>query len=181
MLTTHYRQPRHQLPEFLLGRPRQVQAICISNMEKAKEIKNDNIISMETDGCYKIKSNSGGTHTVDICNGVGTCKSFTLQQITCKHMFAVFSQSNWSGNDLPKSLTNSVNLTLEVPSFSMNVKETVPDTGIPEESNHSNTTDPIPIWQSSEHQLLKAQRHARDTLAKCISAVFTIDDVGVCM
>ena len=118
-------------------------------MEKAKEIKNDNIISMETDGCYEIKSNSGGTHTVDICNGVCTCKSFTLQQIPCKHMFAVFSQSNWSWNDLPKSLTNSVNLTLEVPSFSMNVKdqemdeETVPDTGIPEESNHSNTTDPI--------------------------------------
>ena len=101
-------------------------------------------------------------------------------------MFAVFSQSNWSWNDLPKSLTNSVNLTLEVPSFSMNVKdqemdeETVPDTGIPEESNHSNTTDPIPIWQSSEHQLLKAQKHARDSLAKCIAAVFTIDDVGVC-
>ena len=43
MLTTHYRQPQHQLPEFLLGRPRQVQANCISNMEKAKEIKNDNI------------------------------------------------------------------------------------------------------------------------------------------
>ena len=39
MLTTHYRQPRHQLPEFLLGRPHQVQATCISNMEKAKEIK----------------------------------------------------------------------------------------------------------------------------------------------
>ena len=37
MLTTHYRQPRHQLPEFLLGRPRQVQATCIGNMEKAKK------------------------------------------------------------------------------------------------------------------------------------------------
>ena len=107
-------------------------------------------------------------------------------QIPCKHMFAVFSQSNWSWNDLSKSLTNSVNLTLEVPPFSINVKdqemdeETVPDTGIPEESNHSNTTDPIPIWQSSEHQLLKAQKHARDSLAKCISTVLTIDDVSVC-
>lgn len=65
---------------------------------------------------------------------------------TCLRFFHI---SNWSWNDLPKSLTNSVNLTLEVPSFSMNVKdqemdeETVPDTGIPEESNHSNTTDPI--------------------------------------
>ena len=65
----------------------------------------------------------------------------------------------------------------------MNVKdqemneETVPDTGI---SDHSNATDPIPIQQSSEHQLLKAQKHARDSLAKCISAVFTIDDVGAC-
>jgi len=63
MLTTHYRQPQHQLPEFVLGRPRQVQATCIGNMEKAKKIKNDSIISMETDGCYGIKSNSGGTHT----------------------------------------------------------------------------------------------------------------------
>ena len=186
MLTTHYRQPRHQLPEFLLGRPRQVQATCIGNMEKAKEIKNDSIISMATDGCYEIKSKSGGTHTVDICNGVCTCKSFTLQQIPCKHIFAVFSQSNWSWNDLPKSLTNSVNLTLEVPSFSMDVKdeemdeETVPDMGIPEESNYSNTTDPIPIQQSSEHRLLKVQKHARDSLAKCISAVFTTDDVNVC-
>ena len=52
--------------------------------------------------------------------------------------------------------------------------------GISEESNHSNTTDPIPIQQSSEHQLLKAQKHARDSLAKCITAVFIIDDVGVC-
>ena len=74
MLSTHYRQPQHQLPEFLLGRPRQVQATCIGNMEKAKEIKNDSIISMATDGCYEIKSKSGGTHTVDICNGVCTCK-----------------------------------------------------------------------------------------------------------
>ena len=140
MLTTHYRQPRHQLPEFLLGRPRQVQATCIGNMEKAKKIKNDSIISMATDDCYEIKSKSGGTHTVDICNGVCTCKSFTLQQIPCKHMFVVLSQSNWSWNDLPKSLTNSVNLTPEVPSFSMDVKdeemdeETVPDMGIPEET-----------------------------------------------
>ena len=141
---------------------------------------------MATDDCYEIKSKSGGTHTVDICNGVCTCKSFTLQQIPCKHMFVVLSQSNWSWNDLPKSLTNSVNLTLEVPSFSMDVKdeemdeETVPDMGIPEESNYSNMTDPIPIQQSSEHRLLKAQKHARDSLAKCISAVFTIDDVTVC-
>lgn len=59
-------------------------------------------------------------------------------------------------------------------------KETVPDIGIPKESNCSNTTDPIPIQQSSEHRLLKAQKHARDSLAKCISAVFTIDDVTVC-
>ena len=101
-------------------------------------------------------------------------------------MFAVFSQSNWSWNDLPKSLTNSVNLTLEIPSFSMDVKdeemdeETVLDMGIPKGSNCSNTTDPIPIQQSSEHRLLKAQKHARDSLAKCISAVFTIDDVTVC-
>ena len=28
--------------------------------------------------------------------------------------------------------------------------------------------------------MLKAQKHARDSLAKCISAVFTIDDVTVC-
>ena len=128
MLITHYRQPRHQLPEFLLGRPRLVQATCIKNRRMQRKSK---ITSMETDGCYEIKSNSG-----DICNGVCTCESFTLQQIPCKHMFAVFSQSNWSWNDLPKSLTNSVNLTLEVPSLSMNVKdqemneETVPDTGI---------------------------------------------------
>ena len=141
MLTTHYWQPRHQLPEFLLGRPHQVQATCIGNMEKAKEIKTDSIISMATDGCYEIKSKSGGTHTVDICNGVCTCKSFTLQQIPCKHVFVVFSQSNWSWNDLPTSLTNSVNLTLEVPSFSKDVKDeemgedTVPDMGIPEESH----------------------------------------------
>ena len=106
MLTTHYRQPRHQLPEFLPGRPCLVQATCIGNI--------DSIIFMETDGCYGMISNSGGTHTVDICNGVCTCKSFTLQQIPCKHMFAVFSQSNWSWNDLPKSLTNSVNLVFEL-------------------------------------------------------------------
>ena len=74
MIITHYRQPRHQLPEFLLGTPRQVQATCIGNMEKAKEIKNDSIIFMETDGCYGIKCNSCGTHTVDICNGACTCK-----------------------------------------------------------------------------------------------------------
>ena len=48
------------------------------------------------------------------------------------------------------------------------------------ESNYSNTTDPIPTQQSSEHRLLKAQKHTRDSLAKCISAVFTIDDVTVC-
>ena len=140
---------------------------------------------MATDGCYEIKSKSGGTHTVDICNGVCTCKSLTLQQILCKHMFAAFSQSNWSWNDLPKSLTNSVNLTLEELSFSMDVKDeemdekTVPDMGIPEESNYSNMTDPIPIQQSSENRLLKTQKHTRDSLAKCISVVFTIDDVSV--
>ena len=31
-------------------------------------------------------------------------QNFTLQQIPCKHMFVVFSQSNWSWNDLPKSV-----------------------------------------------------------------------------
>ena len=87
----------------------------------------------------------------------------------------------------PKSLTYSVNLTLEVPSFSMDVKqkemdkETVPDMGIPEESTYSNTTDPILIQKSSEHRLLKL-RNARDSPAQCISAVFTlIDDVTVCV
>ena len=105
----------------------------------------------------------------------------TLQTHVCS-----VSQSNWSRNDFPKSLTNSVNLTLEVPSFSMDVKDeethegTVPDMGIPKESNYSNTTDPIPIQQSSEHRLLKAQKHTRNSLAKCISAVFTIYDVTVC-
>jgi len=39
---------------------------------------------------------------------------------------------------------------------------------------------PIPIQQSSEHRLLKAQKHTMNSLAKCISAVFTIDDVTVC-
>ena len=185
-LTTQYRQPRHELPEFLLGRPHQIQATCISNMEKAREIKQDDITSMEGDGCYEVKSNQSGAHTIDICNGACTCKSFVLQQIPCKHMFAVFSNSNWSWNDLPESLTNSVNMTLEIPSFSAhpegqkNDEPTTSDIGMQEESNPPNTTDPIPVPRSSDYQLLKAQKHARDSLAKCISAVFTIEDVTVC-
>ena len=54
-------------------------------------------------------------------------------------------------------------------------KETVPDMGIPEESNYSNTTDPILIQKSSEHRLLKL-RHARDSPAQCISAVLIHTD-----
>ena len=50
-LTAQYRQPRHELPDFLLGRPRQIQATCISNMDKAREIKQDDITSKEDDGC----------------------------------------------------------------------------------------------------------------------------------
>ena len=77
-------------------------------------------------------------------------------------------------------------MTLEVPSFSMRTESqkkdevTTPDIGMQEENNPPNTTDPIPIPQSSDYQLLQAQKHARDSLAKCISAVFTIDDVTVC-
>ena len=52
-----------------------------------------------------------------------------------------FHYQYWSWNDLPKSLTNSVHLTLEVLSFSMDVKDeetdegTVADMGIPKETN----------------------------------------------
>ena len=155
-------------------------------MEKAREIKQDDITSKGDDGCYEIKSNQSGTHTVDICSGACTCKSFVLQQIPCKHMFAVFSASNWSWDDLPKSLTNSVNMTLEVPLLPPHMEgqksdeATTSDTGMQEESNPPNTSDPIPIPQSSDYQLLKAQKHARDSLSKCISAVFTIENVTVC-
>ena len=157
-------------------------------MEKAKEIEHDSITSMGTDGCYEVKINQSSPHAVDICNGTCTCKSFILQQIPCKHMFAVFSQSKWRWNDLPKSLIDSVNMTLEVPSFSAGGENQTSGevttsnmcTGIQEESNPSNTTDPIPVHQSSQHQLLMSQKHARDSFAKCIAAVFTIDDVSVC-
>ena len=90
-LTIQYRQPPHELPEFLFERPRLVQATCFSNMEKAKEIKQDSVTSMGADGCYKNKSYLSVTHTADICNGACTFQSNFLHQIPCKHMFAVFS------------------------------------------------------------------------------------------
>ena len=62
--TTHYRQPRHQLSEFLLGRSRQGSSHLYGQHGESRG--NQIWSSMATDDCYAIKSNSGGIHTVDI-------------------------------------------------------------------------------------------------------------------
>ena len=98
-LQTSYQQQCSPLPEFLLGRPRQVQATCISNMDKAKEIKNDSIISMETDGCYEIKFNSGGTYSWYLQRCLHVQKFYfatdTLQTYVCSFLTTTL-ELDWS-------------------------------------------------------------------------------------
>lgn len=110
--TTCYRLPRYSLPEYLQNRPRQVQAACLLNMERANEMSKNDITEVE-EGTYNVKGPGSKEYTVSVSNGHCSCYEFVTKQYPCKHMFAVFAHTQWSWSSLPHSLTESEYMTLD--------------------------------------------------------------------
>ena len=111
--TDSYRLPRYNLPKYLQNRPRPVQAACLLNLERGKEIDREDITEIQ-DGEFVVKMPLAKKCTVNIPDGKCSCYQFINKRHPCKHMFAVFSHfPQWSWASLPTSLTNSEYLTLD--------------------------------------------------------------------
>lgn len=127
--TASYRIPRYDVPEYLRNRPRPVQAACLLNMERAKEINREDVTEVE-EGVFKVKMPNAKTYTVKIQDGQCSCHEFTTKRHPCKHMFAVFTYfTDWSWKSLPRSLTESEYLTLDT--CALEAAAVAPDTSDP--------------------------------------------------
>jgi len=124
------------------------------------------------------------TVLVNIPGGICGCSYFQKSLIPCKHMFAIFTHfpSDWSWKNLPPSLTESSYMTLDIAVLhSDEVTEVLNDSNLEqttmEEMDTSNETPDPPAKQTNAHQLLLAQRQARDALSKCISVIFSLENL----
>ena len=120
--TGAYRKPRYEIPCFLQDRPESVQSLCLLNIQRGTSIPSSYIIQQDppSSGKFKLKKTSSDSEgdddkwEVDVCNGTCTCPSFISAHVPCKHMFAIFHHfTQWSWDNLPKELTESVHMTLD--------------------------------------------------------------------
>lgn len=189
--TEAYRKPRYNIPDFLVDRPQCVQAACLANISSAKEFSPADVI-VEGDGKFYFSSKHQGTTNsrmlVNIPDGNCSCSYFCKTNIPCKHMFAVFNlfSTEWTWNNLPKHLTDSMYMTLET--------SVLDNSEVPSTSNGSNsqingncdecdlTTElhqepPIPV--TSAHKLRCLQKKAHEVLTKCRDVCYCCTDIKV--
>ena len=185
--TNAYRVSRYSFPDFLQDRPHLVQAECLANIQGANKYEKNDIKS-EGDGKFHITERRGDkavkTVLVNIPGGICGCSYFQKSLIPCKHMFAIFTHfpSDWSWKNFPPSLTESSYMTLDIAVLhSDEVTEVLDDSNLEqttvEERDTSNETPDPPAKQTNAHQLLLAQRQARDALSKCISVIFSLENL----
>jgi len=111
--TQSYRKPRYQVPSFLEDRPHQVQSLCMLNIERARSIPKSHLHEID-EGTFQTMSRDDKSWKICVSSGTCTCPAFVTTNIPCKHFFAVFYHfPTWSWNDLPKSLTESIHMTLD--------------------------------------------------------------------
>ena len=184
--TNAYRVSRYNIPDFVQDRPHFIQAECLANIQGAKKYERSDI-TPQGDGKFHVTERKGykavKTIRVNLPEGSCECSQFQKSLIPCKHMFAIFSHfpSDWSWKNLPATLTESSHMTLDTAVLhseeATEVFDDCDQSVMKDEMKFSDIAQDPPVKQTSAHQLLLAQRQARDALSKCISAFFSVENL----
>lgn len=97
-----YRAYSDFVPEYLHGKPRSLILHCLERKTKANRYDDDDIISTDEDGIFRIRKGDDFKYTINFLQPSCTCKDWIRWQIPCKHFFAVFRlKKEWGWNALP--------------------------------------------------------------------------------
>ena len=185
--TEAYRRPPYNMPEFLIDRPHCLQAACLANISKAKEFVLADITT-HGEGKFTVtrkQETHSKVYLVDIPCGNCSCSYFSKSNIPCKHMFAIFNlfSVEWTWNDLPNHLTDSLYLTLDTSVINeLGSKFTMENDGV----SDINYQDIIqqepnqpPISITSAHKLRFLQKNTHEMLTKCRDICYHCTDVKI--
>ena len=76
---------------------------CLERKSKSNRYDEDDIISTDETGVFKVKKGDVFKHTVDFLKPSCSCKDWIRWNISCKHFFAVFNlKVGWDWNALPR-------------------------------------------------------------------------------
>lgn len=117
--SSQYKRYHDTVPAYLHNMPRTVVKHCMSKIAASADYQKEDIVTV-SDGVYRVKSETSPNihYTVDLgtidrspsCN----CLSFTSSYLPCKHMFAVFRETDSTWNDLSAIYRTSPYMTLDV-------------------------------------------------------------------
>ena len=153
-MSESYRSYNDCVPEYLRGRPKAIILHCLSRLRKAKKFRKESVIQISDSGHFLVNSSSGKQHAVKITNSSGnpecSCKDWIRWHIPCKHMFTVFSYTQWAWSDLPSSYLHSEFLSAD--SEALNLAEN--DDNCNGDNNGGDEDCAVPIDDEVDSQLL---------------------------
>ncbi|XP_014679414.1 PREDICTED: uncharacterized protein LOC106819281 [Priapulus caudatus] len=99
-----YRKYNDNVPVYLRNRPAFLIRHCLERLQLAEQIPSDHVIRRETDDSFIVKSQTDAKieYMVDISKPSCHCYGWQHSRLPCKHIFAVFANTDHTWNSLPE-------------------------------------------------------------------------------
>ncbi|KAL5013808.1 hypothetical protein ScPMuIL_008078 [Solemya velum] len=116
---SQYKRYNEYVPEFLHNKPRNVVKHCLTRYANASSYKAGDIDFVTNGGVFLVKSESNVDefYHVDIGSNLQlpscSCADFIQSYLPCKHMFAIFRNTNYKWNDLSPLYLSSPYMNLD--------------------------------------------------------------------
>ncbi|XP_049320443.1 uncharacterized protein LOC125781182 [Astyanax mexicanus] len=151
--TSDYKAYSSYVPDFLRNRPKDFVKHCLKAIEAASWYGKEQIRNLGK-GCFQIKSEqSAQWYCVDLGDDQRfpscECPSFQLTFLPCKHLFAIFNNSEYTWTMLSSKYTNSPYVTLDVDAVLSETQNGQAENAVDED------TDCISLFSTKEHSIQK--------------------------